>query len=169
MFTLLHINKVLYSLGSGRFISDDPMEIIHSHIAKQPILPCEVNSSIPGPLSDLVMKLLSKMAEERYQNAFGVMADLQHCKEQLKEKNTVLPFPLGSNDVSLKFNLPYKLIGREEEMNELILGFEQMMEQGKPAVTAVTGAPGVGKSALINEIQTTAALPLCPVAYADST
>jgi len=138
--------------GTTPFYSQDPMEIIHSHIARQPVPPRDINPEIPRPLSDLVMKLLSKMAEERYQSAFGVMADLQYCKEQLSNNGAIDNFLLATKDISLKFNIPYKLIGRETEISRLMEGFECMMEQGKPVTTVVTGQPGVGKSALINEI-----------------
>ncbi|MCP4137483.1 MAG: AAA family ATPase [bacterium] len=156
----------LYSLGIAfyemlttvvPFRSNDPMEIIHFHIARKPVPPVEYDDTIPEVVSEIVMKLLSKRAEERYQNSFGLAADLRRCLEQLEDTGFIENFPLGHKDISIKFNIPRKLFGREEEMRQLLRIFEQAanppesLEQVIGQIMLVSGPPGIGKSALILE------------------
>jgi diguanylate cyclase (GGDEF)-like protein len=132
---------------------NDPMELIHSHIAVMPESPARLNLGIPMVISDIIMKLLSKNPEERYQNGFGVMADIRECSTQLEEKKKIEAFELGRHDVSNRFIIPQKLFGREKEINVLLSSFEKVTEKARgAAVMVVAGAPGIGKSALVNEI-----------------
>jgi diguanylate cyclase (GGDEF)-like protein len=150
----------LYSLGitfyemlTGEvpFRSNDAMEIIHSHIAKEPLPPRELNPDIPEPLSRIVKKLLSKEASKRYQNGFGLAVDLRVCLDQIRSQGQVEPFELGSQDISLRFIIPQTLQGRDKELEDLYKSFEKV-SLGAVEVIMVTGAPGIGKSALINDI-----------------
>ncbi|MCP4135954.1 MAG: AAA family ATPase [bacterium] len=138
--------------GSVPFQSKDPVEMIHSHIARQPQPPGQLNREVPEAISNIVMKLLSKTADERYQNSFGLLEDLEQCERQLKEKGSIDKFKLATKDVSLKFNIPNLLVGREKEIDILMKSFERV-SNGASEILLVSGRPGVGKTALINEIQ----------------
>lgn len=155
--------------GSPPFASTDAMELIYSHLAKQPLPPHVVSPEIPEAISQIVLKLLAKNAEDRYQSAYGIKADLQHCLEQLQTNHTIALFPLAQQDASGRFQIPQKLYGREQEVATLLAAFESIVERGSvagwesertgsplPPSTAglmlVTGYSGIGKSALVQEI-----------------
>ncbi|EAZ89674.1 ATP-binding protein [Crocosphaera chwakensis] len=133
------------------FITEDPLELIHFHIAKQPISPYEINIDIPVIISNIVMKLLAKTPEARYQSATGIKADLQKCLNQFKEKNQIQLFSLGRDDISDKFQIPQKLYGRKKEIQTLTNTFETVTK-GHNAMILVSGYAGIGKSVLIREI-----------------
>ncbi|BAB73981.1 trifunctional serine/threonine-protein kinase/ATP-binding protein/sensor histidine kinase [Anabaena sp. FACHB-709] len=132
------------------FDTTDSLELVYCHLAKQPIPPHEIHSNIPKTLSDIVMKLMAKTAEERYQSALGIKADLEFCLTQYQEgKNT--SFSLGSQDISDKFQIPQKLYGREGEINNLLTAFTRV-SQGTTEMMLVAGYSGIGKSTLVQEI-----------------
>jgi hypothetical protein len=137
--------------GGPPFRSDDPLELIHSHIAKRPMPPSEIGASIPEPLSRIVMKLLAKTAEERYQSAIGLRADLEHCARQWADRGEITPFPLGQQDMSDRFVVPQYLYGREQQLDALLGAFEQTC-QGRSACMLVAGYAGIGKTTLIQEL-----------------
>ena len=154
------------------FDATDAMELVHCHIAKQPIPPHELNPEIPLAVSAIVMKLLAKTAEERYQSAWGIQSDLEECLFQLQNNNQILYFPLGRHDNSGKFQIPQKLYGREAEVKTLLAAFERVAgesqnfsqppvacpqspvpsPQSKIEMMLVSGYSGIGKSALVQEI-----------------
>ncbi len=134
------------------FTTDDPMELIHCHIARTPKAPHLIDQRIPRVLSDIVMKLMSKAPEDRYQSAFGIKHDLESCLTQWQQSGVINPFPLGEKDNLSRFNIPQVLYGRKEETDELLSAFETVC-QGNVKLMFVTGAPGIGKTAIINEIQ----------------
>ncbi len=138
-------------VGAPPFISDDPMALIHSHIAIRPVPPTRHNPGIPSVLSGIIMKLLSKNAEKRYQSASGLMADLLECLRQSKYGKEIKYFELARKDVSDKFIFPQKLYGRENEIEILMNSFESAIRE-RPGITLVSGPPGIGKTALINEL-----------------
>ncbi|HMK49535.1 MAG TPA: AAA family ATPase [Thermodesulfovibrionales bacterium] len=150
---LYSLGILLYEMAVGHvpFISIDPMEVIHSHIARRPEPPCHFNSEIPTVVSDIIMRLLLKAAEERYQNCVGLLADLQECLQQLETTGGIEPFELGRKDVSVKFQIPKKLFGREKETALLLSAFDRASQGGKEMLL-VSGYPGVGKTSLINEV-----------------
>ncbi len=174
MNRLLDYRTDFYSLGATfyelltdqlPFDATDAMELVHCHIAKQPILPHELNPEIPKAVSDIVMKLLAKTAEERYQSAWGLKADLKECLFQLLHYSQISDFPLGRHDISDKFQIPQKLYGREAEVETLLAAFErvaagnkseELRMKGETAHTSemmlVSGYSGIGKSALVQEI-----------------
>ncbi|HEX6287535.1 MAG TPA: AAA family ATPase [Herpetosiphonaceae bacterium] len=138
--------------GDLPFQASDPMELVHAHIARMPVPPHEAKPAIPRAISDIVMKLLAKTAEDRYQNAYGLKADLQYCLDQWTSTGRIDPFPLGVHDTSGLFHIPQKLYGRESETQVLLSAFE-MVSTGVTEVVLVAGPSGVGKSVLVYEIQ----------------
>lgn len=133
------------------FITEDPLELVHFHIAKQPNYPHQISPNLPIIISHIIMKLLAKTPEDRYQSAKGIKADLQQCLNQLTEKNEIKLFLLGQYDVSEKFQIPQKLYGRETEIQRLINTFNTVTK-GHNAMILVSGYAGIGKSILIREI-----------------
>ena len=138
--------------GSVPFTSSDPMEIIYAHIARQPVPPSERDTSIPKIVSDIVMKLLSKNSEDRYQNGFGLKADLENCLEQLETGGAIAEFELARNDISFTLNIPQRLFGREAEINVLMDAFNRVA-RGSREMVLVSGNAGIGKTALVQEIR----------------
>ncbi|GAB4182454.1 MAG: hypothetical protein Fur006_18310 [Coleofasciculaceae cyanobacterium] len=130
----------LYSLGVSfyellthqlPFATHDAMELVHCHIAKQPVPPHELvgahgGAPLPTIISEIVMKLMAKTAEERYQSAWGLKADLETCLHQLQTSGQISEFPLARQDISDKFQIPQKLYGREEEVKTLLAAFERV-------------------------------------------
>src|SRR6202007_3050650 len=126
----------LYSLGITfyemltavlPFKAADPMEWVHCHIARQPMPPDQYAKEIPAPLSAIVMKLLAKTAEERYQTAAGVAGDLRHCLTEWEAHCRIDSFRLGTNDVADRLLIPEKLYGREREIEALLASFDRVV------------------------------------------
>ena len=138
--------------GALPFTAADPMEWVHCHIARQPTPPGERASGIPGPLSAIVMKLLAKTAEERYQTAAGVAADLRRCQAEWEAHGRIAPFPLGTQDVPDRLLIPETLYGREREIDALLAAFDRVVADGTPELVLVSGYSGIGKSSVVNEL-----------------
>ncbi|TVP61667.1 MAG: GAF domain-containing protein [Nodularia sp. (in: Bacteria)] len=147
------LGVTLYELLTHQvpFTTKDPIELVHCHIAQQPKRPDEIIASVPLALSNIIIKLLAKTPEERYQNAAGIKADLETCLQQLKTTGKIAVFSLGSQDIFDKFHIPQKLYGREQEITQLLTTFERV-SQGNTEIILVCGYSGIGKSALVNEI-----------------
>ncbi|MEW6056351.1 MAG: AAA family ATPase [Bdellovibrionota bacterium] len=150
---LYSLGVTFYEMLTGRvpFESKDPMELIHCHLAKYPPPPSSVNSTVPQVLSDIVLKLLSKTAEDRYQSSKGLLFDLETCLSSLEENRTIRPFKIGEKDYTGKFSIPKKLYGRERDSEALLAAFDRACK-GSVELMLVSGSPGIGKSALIQEI-----------------
>ncbi|MCH8293322.1 serine/threonine-protein kinase PknK, partial [Candidatus Poribacteria bacterium] len=133
------------------FQSTDPMELVHCHIAVPPPALTELNPEIPKAISDVVMKLLSKTAEDRYQSVYGLIVDLETCLSQFASSGKIEDFVPGKSDVSSKFQIPQKLYGRGQEIEMLLAAFDRV-SQGTKEMMFVSGYSGIGKSALVNEI-----------------
>ena len=127
------LGVTFYELLTGKlpFETTDALELVHCHIAKVPMSPHQVNPKIPKAVSNIVMKLMAKTAEERYQSAFGIKADLESCLTQLQSDGEILEFPLASSDISDKFQIPQKLYGREAEVETLLATFERVAGGGE--------------------------------------
>ncbi len=155
---LYSLGATFYELFTGRlpFETTDAMELVHCHLAKQPVPPHQVNVNIPPVISHLILRLLAKAAEERYQSAWGVKADLAKILENLTDPNLtgledLSGFELGQHDFSDQFHLPQKLYGREAEVRQLLATFEEITT-GPSQLLLVAGYSGIGKSALVQEI-----------------
>src|ERR1700726_1464579 len=151
----------LYSLGitfyemlTGvlPFTASDPMEWVHCHIARQPVPPDQYVKEIPAPLSAIVMKLLAKTAEERYQTAAGIAGDLRRCLKEREEHCHIDPFRLGAHDVSDRLLIPERLYGREREIEALLASFDRVVACGTSELVLVSGYSGIGKSSVVHEL-----------------
>jgi serine/threonine protein kinase len=103
----------------------DPLEIVHWQIAGSPVPPHEIDRQIPILLSELVMKLLSKNAAQRYQSALGLRADLERCRRDWTTRQQIASFPLAQHDAADRFLLPQKLYGREQEVETMLSMFDR--------------------------------------------
>ena len=150
---LYSLGATLYQLlvGIPPFHSDDPLELIHAHLAKTPVAPDVLSEGIPPQISAIVMRLLAKAAEDRYQSANGVKADLQDCLREWTATQTVSTFDLGRHDVSDRFLIPQRLYGRDRELAQLSAAFDSACE-GRATLLLVSGYSGIGKTSLISEL-----------------
>ncbi len=150
------LGVTLYELLTGQmpFSATDPLELVHCHIARAPLPACAVNAEIPAVVSQIVLKLMAKNAEDRYQSAFGLKHDLTRCLQalkQAKESVGITEFELGQRDMSDRFLIPEKLYGREDEVAILLEAFERVA-QGSAELMLVAGFSGIGKTAVVNEV-----------------
>jgi predicted ATPase/GAF domain-containing protein/tRNA A-37 threonylcarbamoyl transferase component Bud32 len=152
-FYSLGVTCYEFFTGKLPFESTEAMELVHCHIAKTPTPICKVNPDVPPILSELIMKLMRKNAEERYQSAWGIKVDLEKClKNLISFKNLDgFHFKLAQHDCFEHFQIPEKLYGRESEINTLLAGFERAAA-GKSEMMLVAGYSGIGKSVLVKEI-----------------
>jgi PAS domain S-box-containing protein len=150
---LYSLGVTLYEMLTGAlpFTAADPLEWVHCHIARQPAPPGE-RAAIPEVLSAITMKLLAKNAEERYQTASGLDADLRRCLAEWESRGQIDPFPLGAHDSSDRLLIPEKLYGREREIDALLTAFDRVVVQGTPEFVLVSGYSGIGKSSVVNEL-----------------
>jgi PAS domain S-box-containing protein len=173
------LGVTFYELLTGQlpFATTDTLELVHCHVAKQPVPPHELNETIPRAVSDMILKLMAKNAEERYQSAWGIKADLEICAHQLEEIGQIDSIQLGLQDVWVQFQIPQKLYGRDKEVAMLLAAFVrvacpednrvaslqnnsemiwQREETGNPRfkveMMLVSGYAGIGKSALVQEL-----------------
>ena len=157
---LYSFGVTLYELLTGQlpFETTDVLKLVYDHLATTPIPPCQVNSEIPPILSEIVMKLLAKNADERYQSAYGVKSDLERCLQT--EDHTPggsgtlseLSFELAQHDLPGHFRLPQKLYGRKQELATLLAAFDRVSTHGRPEIVLVSGYSGTGKSSLVHEV-----------------
>ncbi|BFM38385.1 AAA family ATPase [Synechocystis sp. LKSZ1] len=162
------LGATFYELLTGQvpFPTTNILELIHCHIAKQPVPPHELNTTVPRTISDIVMKLMAKNAEDRYQGAWGIKADLERCAHELESSDRIDSFQLGLHDVSNQFQIPQKLYGREAEIATLLAVFERVVGgdseirggeesdniSASSKMMLVSGYAGIGKSALVKEL-----------------
>jgi predicted ATPase len=151
---LYSLGITFYELLTGQlpFQGNDPLEWVHCHIARSPTPPIERNPTIPQLLSDIVLKLLSKVPEDRYQSASGLQFDLEQCLEALEATGQISPFALGEQDISERLQIPQKLYGRDREIAQLLNAFDRLIKQGTTELVLVSGYAGIGKSALVSEL-----------------
>ena len=151
---LYSLGVTLYEMliGSLPFTASDPMEWVHCHIARQPVPPSERRRDVPDTVSAIILKLLSKTAEDRYQTASGLVADLRKCLSEWESRRGISSFSLGAHDISDRLLMPEKLYGRDREIKTLLDAFDQVVTTGKPNLVLVSGYSGIGKSSVVNEL-----------------
>ena len=145
---LYSLGVTLYEVvtGSLPFTASDPMEWVHCHVARRPVSPSERLKTVPATVSGIIMKLLAKIAEERYQTAAGLESDLRRCLADRDAKRGVEQFPLGEHDTPDRLLIPEKLYGRDREIKTLLDAFDQVVTTGQPSLVLVSGYSGIGKS-----------------------
>jgi PAS domain S-box-containing protein len=150
---LYSLGVTLYQMLTGAlpFAAANPLELVHCHIARQPAPP-DQRVAVPELLSAITMKLLAKNAEERYQTAFGIEADLRTCLAEWELHHRVDGFQLGAHDSTDRLLIPEKLYGREREIDVLLAAFDRVLAHGTPEFVLVSGYSGIGKSSVVNEL-----------------
>ena len=152
---LYALGVTLYQMltGSLPFTATEPIEWVHCHIARQPMAPGERVAKVPVPVSAIIMKLLAKTGEERYQTAAGLERDLRRCLSEWEAERRIDEFPLGEDDIPDRLLIPEKLYGRSREVETLLAAFDRVVQTGLPELVLVSGYSGIGKSSVVNELQ----------------
>src|SRR5262245_42080714 len=151
---LYALGVTLYEMLTGTlpFTASDPMEWVHCQIAKQPLPPAERLRNVPHSVSAIIMKLLAKTAEERYQTAAGLETDLRRCLAQWEAQRRIDEFLLGEHDTPDRLLIPEKLYGRASEIDTLLAAFDRVVTSGTPELVLVSGYSGIGKSSVVSEL-----------------
>ncbi|MEG4809015.1 AAA family ATPase [Microcoleus sp. F8-D3] len=147
------LGVTFYELLTGKlpFETEDALELVHCHIARQPVTLHEIKPEIPIIVSQIVSKLMAKNAENRYQTALGLQHDLEMCLVQLQETHSIEEFDLGKRDITDRFLIPEKLYGRETEVDYLLAAFERV-STASAEMMLVAGFSGIGKTAVVSEV-----------------
>jgi PAS domain S-box-containing protein len=151
---LYALGVTLYRMITGTlpFSASDPMAWVHCHVARRPAPPTD-RVNVPGTVSAIIMKLLAKTAEDRYQTAAGVESDLRRCLDEWEAERRIEGFPLGRHDTPDRLLIPEKLYGREAEVETLLAAFDRIVQGGPPELVLISGTSGIGKSSVVNELQ----------------
>ena len=151
---LYALGATFYEMLTGRvpFVTSDAMELVHSHLAVRPEPPHAVQPAVPEALSDIVVKLLAKAPEDRYQSAYGLVRDLEAGRRQWSEQGRIEAFELGRHDVASRFQIPSRLYGRDSEIAAMTESFRRV-SAGATELLVLAGSSGVGKSVIVGEIQ----------------
>jgi PAS domain S-box-containing protein len=152
---LYALGVTLYRMLTGTlpFAAIEPMEWVHCHLARCAVPPAERLRDIPATISAIVMKLLAKSAEDRYQTAAGLERDLLRCQSEWQTRRQIDEFRLGERDLSDRLRIPERLYGRQGEVETLLGAFNRIAKGGSPELILVSGYSGVGKSSVVNELQ----------------
>ncbi len=150
---LYSVGVCLYQMLTGTlpFEFDEPMAMIHAHIARAPAPPSAA-AHVPRVLSNIVLKLLEKNAEDRYQSAYGLARDLERCLDQWSRTGQLSSFGLAQHDLVDRLQVSQKLYGREDEAERLLRAFDVMCQRGEASLLLVTGYSGIGKTSLVHEL-----------------
>jgi PAS domain S-box-containing protein len=138
--------------GTLPFTATDPMEWVHCHVARRPVPPGERRKDLPRAISAIVMKLIAKTPEERYQTAAGLESDLRLCLAGWEAQRRIDDFPLGEHDRPNRLLIPEKLYGREREVETLLAAFDRIVNHATPELVLVSGHSGIGKTSVVNEL-----------------
>jgi len=147
------LGVTFYELLTGKlpFETEDALELVHCHIARQPVAAHEIEPKIPLIVSQIVSKLMAKNAENRYQTALGLKHDLETCLVEVQATGNIKQFGLGTRDITNRFLIPEKLYGREAEVSHLLAVFKRV-STGHTEMMLVAGFSGIGKTAVVNEV-----------------
>ncbi|WFU55234.1 AAA family ATPase [Bradyrhizobium pachyrhizi] len=158
---LYALGVTLYQMLTGvlPFTAADPMEWVHCHIARPAVPPSERLRNLSGSVSAIIMKLLAKTAEERYQTAAGAESDLRRCLAEWETRGDIDEFAPGEHDTPDRLLIPERLYGRTAEIGTLVASFDRIVVGGRPELVLVSGYSGIGKSAFVNELHKPLALP----------
>ena len=150
---LYSLGVSLYELAAGKlpFDSDDALELVHAHIARTPAALTTLRPDLPALLDAIILRLLAKSPDERYQTAAGLVADLERVQRALSSSGSVDDFELGRADHDGEVRVPEKLYGRAAPI-EALLAAVGRAQNGARELTLIAGPPGVGKSALVHEV-----------------
>lgn len=150
---LYSLGAVLYELFTGQppFRAAEPLELMHSHLARSPLPLTALRPSVPSVLNRIVLKLLAKNAEDRYQSAACLQSDLEECLRQWETAGQIADFDIAQHDAPLRFRIPQKLYGRDAERAELLAAFERAAS-GRKHLALVGGWSGAGKTALVFDV-----------------
>ena len=148
------------------FQSSDSLELVHYHLAKEPIPPQDINPDIPDVISNIILKLIRKNPEDRYNSTAGIQHDLEYYLHHLEQQQTNIYFPIASQDYTIDLKIPQKLYGRSHEIEALLAAFQRIsiaeslrhlptsaeLPHRSSELVLVTGYSGIGKSALVREL-----------------
>jgi predicted ATPase/signal transduction histidine kinase len=152
---LYSLGVIYYQLLTGRlpFRASDAIGWVHCHVARKPAPPARIRASLPSVLSEIVLKLLAKVPDDRYQSASGLKRDLERCLRQWRETGVIAQFSLAAEDASERFLVPQTVYGREAECTLLRSAFERVATTGRPELVWLSGPSGIGKSAVVYELR----------------
>ena len=151
---LYSLGMILFECLTGKppFLFDDPIAIIHSHLAEVPFSVQSINHEIPEMVGKITAELLEKAPEKRYQTASGLVIDLKHCLKEWQEHKHISRFGLKQHDFSNRITIPSLMVGREQEKKQL-LEEHQRSCTGLFRAALISGLSGIGKTRLIQELQ----------------
>jgi predicted ATPase/signal transduction histidine kinase/DNA-binding response OmpR family regulator len=151
---LYSLGAIFYEMLTGQppFVFDDPLELVHAHLSCSPLPPHQLNKAVPELLSAIVLKLLTKKPEDRYQSAYGLAQDLFRLRQGYELSAPIGSFELGLDDSPHGLNIPTRLYGRELEVELLVAAFNRVTKQGTAELLLVSGYSGIGKSTLVREL-----------------
>lgn len=151
---LYSLGTIFYELLTGvpPFMTDEPLSLVHAHLSLPALAPEKINARVPADLSQIILKLLEKSPENRYQSAYGLLRDLAEAKQNLEHGRSGEPFRVGRFDRAQTLQLPARLYGREAELSKLIDVFESASGSGAPNLLLVSGYSGIGKTSLVSEL-----------------